>query len=151
MVVSTIGFLIAKLVSKLTRKPQMLWSIKCDIRCPFNRLTNSAIFFSDEIEFAPELPYERRILTRQIVMGCYTKFVASYETSFWREAGLSGELTRFTDCEEAVASSPVGMVMDSVTPDNNATLVGFFTGYGASHWASKKVCLFLFVVFFSSF
>ena len=72
-------------------------------------------------------------------MGCYTKFLATYETSFWREAGLSGDLIRFTDSEEAVASSPVSAVMDAVTSDNNAALVGFFTGFGASHWASKSV------------
>jgi hypothetical protein len=74
-------------------------------------------------------------------MGCYTKFLATYETSFWREAGLSGQLTRYTDNIESVASSPVSMVMDAVTLDNNAALVGFFTGFGASHWASKPVCV----------
>ena len=91
----------------------------------------------DKIEFTPELPYERRIQMRQIVMGCYTKFLATYETSFWREAGLSGQLTRYTDNQESVASSPVSLVMDAVTSNNNAALVGFFTGFGASHWASK--------------
>ncbi|XP_028418305.1 probable flavin-containing monoamine oxidase A [Dendronephthya gigantea] len=91
-----------------------------------------------KIEFTPELPYERRILMRQIVMGCYTKFLATYETSFWRESGLSGQLTRFTDNKESVISSPVSLVMDAVTKENNAALVGFFTGFGASHWASKS-------------
>jgi monoamine oxidase len=75
-------------------------------------------------------------------MGCYTKFLATYEASFWREAGLSGQLTRYTDNEESVTSSPVSLVMDAVTSENNAALVGFFTGFGASHWASKSVCLF---------
>ena len=86
---------------------------------------------------------------RQIVMGCYTKFLATYETSFWREAGLSGQLTRYTDNQESVASSPVSLVMDAVTPNNNAALVGFFTGFGASHWASKPVCSIFYVGVFA--
>ena len=79
---------------------------------------------------------------RQIVMGSYTKFVATYETSFWREAGLSGQLTRYTDDKESVASSPVSFVIDATTPENNAALVGFFTGFGATQWASKSVLCF---------
>ena len=99
--------------------------------------------FLDNVEFTPELPYERRTQMRQIVMGCYTKFLATYETSFWREAGLSGQLTRYTDNEESVKSSPVSLVMDAATIENNAALVGFFTGYGACHWASKTVCVYV--------
>ena len=99
--------------------------------------------FLDNIEFTPELPYERRTQMRQIVMGCYTKFLATYETSFWREAGLSGQLTRYTDNQESVKSSPVSLVMDAATIENNAALVGFFTGYGACHWASKTVCVYV--------
>lgn len=99
--------------------------------------------FLDNIEFTPELPYERRTQMRQIVMGCYTKFLATYETSFWREAGLSGQLTRYTDNEESVKSSPVSLVMDAATIENNAALVGFITGYGACHWAPKTVCVYV--------
>ncbi|XP_046846384.1 probable flavin-containing monoamine oxidase A [Xenia sp. Carnegie-2017] len=92
----------------------------------------------DKIEFSPPLPYERRILTQQIIMGCFTKFVATYKTSFWRQAGLSGQLTRYTNSKESAMSSPVGLVKDAVTSENNPALVGFFTGYGASLWAAKS-------------
>ena len=100
-------------------------------------------YFLDNIEFTPKLPHERRTQMKQIVMGSYTKFLATYETSFWREAGLSGQLTRYTNNEESVKSSPVSLVMDAVTKENNAALVGFFTGYGACHWASKSVCFYV--------
>ena len=102
--------------------------------------------FLGSIQFSPDLPHNRQRLMAQMLMGCYTKFVATYETSFWREAGLSGELFRFTNDKESCCSSPVCAVFDGTTSNKNAALVGFFTGYGASYWAHRSVRVFFCII-----
>jgi len=75
----------------------------------------------DRIEFSPALP---QALARQwrataTWMASHAKFIALYDTPFWREQGLSGE-ARST-------SGPLGEIHDASMPGGSAALFGFFS------------------------
>lgn len=73
------------------------------------------------IQWEPGLPAARDQLTQRMAMGATIKFIAFYETPFWRSAGLSGE-----------AVSGIGpacyMVDDSGPNGEHAALLGFVVG-----------------------
>ncbi len=73
------------------------------------------------IEFDPALPPARRELAERLRPGRLSKCMAVYETSFWREAGLSGEAV--TDL------GPVTLIFDSSPRDGSVgVLLGFVGG-----------------------
>ncbi|MDZ5460740.1 flavin monoamine oxidase family protein [Azohydromonas lata] len=74
----------------------------------------------DGIEFSPALP---QALARQwrataTWMAPHAKYIAIYETAFWREQGLSGEARS--------AHEPLGEIHDASMPNGSAALFGFF-------------------------
>lgn len=80
------------------------------------------------IRYDPPLPAARDGLTQRSPMGAVIKCVAAYESPFWRDQGLSGEVID--------ADGPVGLIFDD-SPDDGATgaLVGFLLGDEARAWA----------------
>ena len=73
----------------------------------------------DHIEFTPPLP---QALARQwrgtaTWMAPHAKYVAIYDTPFWREQGLSGEARS--------ARGPLGEIHDASMPGGSAALFGF--------------------------
>ncbi len=72
----------------------------------------------DRIGFTPGLPEQRGALNARMPMGSAIKCIVSYDTPFWREAGLSGE---------AVADAgPLSGVFDECDAHGRqAALVGF--------------------------
>lgn len=71
--------------------------------------------------FEPALP---RALAQQwrataTWMASHAKYVAVYDTPFWREQGLSGEARS--------ARGPLGEIHDASVPDGRAALFGFFS------------------------
>ncbi len=79
---------------------------------------------TDRIEWSPALPEDRAGLTASMLPGRATKAMAAYEMPFWREEGLSGNVTSL--------GSPVSMVFDNSPPSGApGVLVSFFEASAA--------------------
>lgn len=84
-----------------------------------------------QIEYSPELPSAREQLSQRMPMGSVIKCIAIYESPFWRDAGLSGEVV--TDV------GPAKFTFDD-TPEGSArgAIVGFISGADARAWAERE-------------
>lgn len=71
------------------------------------------------IEFEPELPAElaRQWRTTATWMAPHAKYIAIYDTPFWREQGLSGEARSMR--------GPLGEIHDASMPGGSPALFGF--------------------------
>ncbi|CAH3171923.1 unnamed protein product [Porites evermanni] len=90
---------------------------------------------TSQIDFTPELPYNKQRLTYNMPPAHLTKFVATYGTAFWRKDGLSGELLR-SSCEDSCNNNPIAMTFDATTSDGNPAILGFITSSTAAKWSS---------------
>jgi monoamine oxidase len=73
---------------------------------------------ADKIDFSPGLPASRAQLMQRYPMGSVAKFVAVYETPFWRAAGLTGQ--------SVADSGAVDTTFDNSPPDGSrGILMGF--------------------------
>lgn len=74
----------------------------------------------ESIAFSPPLPalIARTWQHTATWMAPHAKYVAVYDTPFWREAGLSGEARS--------ARGPLGEIHDASMPGGSAALFGFF-------------------------
>jgi monoamine oxidase len=72
------------------------------------------------IEFVPALPpaLARQWRATATWMAPHAKYIATYDTPFWREQGLSGEARS--------ARGPLGEIHDASMPGGSAALFGFF-------------------------
>ena len=72
------------------------------------------------IEFIPALPSALTLQWRATAtwMAPHAKYIAVYDTPFWRENGLSGEARS--------AHGPLGEIHDASMPGGSAALFGFF-------------------------
>ncbi|XP_071322463.1 probable flavin-containing monoamine oxidase A [Trachinotus anak] len=86
-----------------------------------------------KIQYEPALPSQREFLTQNMPVGHMIKFIITYQTAFWRDKGLSGEIVTgsSSDC-------PFCVTFDATSPSGNAALVGFIAGQQASQWTSKE-------------
>ncbi len=82
------------------------------------------------IEFAPALPpaLARQWRATATWMAPHAKYIAVYDTPFWREQGLSGEARS--------ALGPLGEIHDASMPGGSAALFGFF---GVPAYVRKSV------------
>ncbi|XP_032822900.1 alpha/beta-tubulin-N-acetyltransferase 9 isoform X1 [Petromyzon marinus] len=87
-----------------------------------------------KIHYEPALPADRERLTQNMPMGHLIKFIVTYPTAFWREAGYSGEIV----CNGG-GGSPLSVTYDATTSRGNAALVGFIAGSQAGHWTVKTL------------
>ena len=109
------------------------------VRSVFNALCIIVKFSHlGQIEFTPELPYNKQRLTYNMPPAHLTKFVATYGTAFWRKDGLSGELLR-SSCEDSCNNNPIAMTFDATTSDGNPAILGFITSSTAAKWSSVPV------------
>jgi monoamine oxidase len=84
------------------------------------------------IEYAPSLPSARDQLTQRFPMGSVIKCQAVYDAPFWREAGLTGQVTSDT--------GPVKITFDNSPPDGTpGVLLGFVEGEEARRWSGRPV------------
>jgi monoamine oxidase len=73
------------------------------------------------IEFAPDLPEQRRRLNDALTMGTLTKATIVYERPFWRDKGLSGTALSL--------NGPIGALYDDSPEDaSKGILFGFIGG-----------------------
>lgn len=80
------------------------------------------------IQFSPALPARRDQLWQRMPAGSCIKCVARYDRPFWREEGLSGQVTSI--------EGPVRVVFDnSEAGKDSGLLMGFLEGEAARHYS----------------
>ena len=85
---------------------------------------------SRAIAYSPDLPVQRDQLCQRMPMGTTIKCLLTYETSFWREEGFSGEALSDGD--------PVVLVYDNTDAAGaQPCLVAFITGDAARRWGDR--------------
>jgi monoamine oxidase len=83
------------------------------------------------IDYTPALPGHRDQLTQRVPMGSVIKCMAVYETPFWREDGLSGQMVSDT--------GPVRVTFDnSPKTGKPGILLGFIEGHAARQLGRKS-------------
>lgn len=76
------------------------------------------------LRYEPAIPANRDALTAAVPAGYVIKFQAMYETPFWRDSGLSGEVLSL--------DHSVSLTYDNCVPDSDkGILVGFVEGHHA--------------------
>ena len=84
------------------------------------------------ISYIPPMPPRRDALTQHMAMGNVIKVQVAYETPFWRDRGLSGQIMS----DQAATC----MWFDKAYPGTKmGGLVGFFAGGGAQSWADRSL------------
>jgi monoamine oxidase len=82
------------------------------------------------IHWEPALPADRDHLLQQFPMGQTIKVFLQYETAFWRDAGMSGEVV----CD----AMPVSIAYDNTTLDGQPGLLGFVVGGHARQFGAMS-------------
>ena len=83
------------------------------------------------IVYRPALPALRDGLCQRMAQGSVVKCMAVYERPFWRERGLSGQLTS--------TRGPVSVGFDNSPPDGSpGVLLAFLEGEAARTWAAQS-------------
>jgi monoamine oxidase len=102
------------LESKATHGEVATWRVEHAFLAVPPRLAESSI------EFVPGLPAElsRSWRATPTWMAPHAKYVATYDTPFWRSQGLSGQAYS--------AHGPLAEIHDASAPDGDAALFGFF-------------------------
>ncbi|EMA39481.1 flavin monoamine oxidase family protein [Halobiforma nitratireducens] len=86
----------------------------------------------ERIDHEPPLPARRRGLGQRMPMGAVIKFVAAYESPFWRADGYSGSVL--------AADGIVAEVADGTRPNTDrGHLVGFVAGADAFEWSDRPL------------
>jgi monoamine oxidase len=84
------------------------------------------------IEYIPSVSVGRDQLTQRFAMGASVKVLVTYERTFWREAGYSGEVVS--------SDGPLSVVYDNTSHDRQqAALVGFVVGSQARQWSAQPL------------
>lgn len=90
----------------------------------------------NNITFLPSLPNDRISLGEASPPSHYIKFVATYKRAFWKDRGMSGELTCTTlPC----ATGPITVTFDGTTSNDNPAIIGFIGAEHAIYWTSKTM------------
>jgi monoamine oxidase len=83
-------------------------------------------FLAGRIDYGPPMPAIRDGLTQRMSQGSVVKCMAIYDRPFWRERGLSGQVTS--------ADGPISVAYDNSPPDGSpGVLLGFFEAGAARH------------------
>jgi monoamine oxidase len=81
-----------------------------------------------QVAFEPLLPFARHQLHDRCAMGRTIKVFATYDRTFWREQGLSGEAVG--------TSGHLSVTFDNTTYDGTPCLLGFIVGRAANNFAA---------------
>ncbi|HEY8517632.1 MAG TPA: flavin monoamine oxidase family protein [Candidatus Binatia bacterium] len=85
---------------------------------------------ASRIEYEPALPAARDQLTQRFPMGSVIKCQAIYDAPFWRDRGLTGQVTSDT--------GPVKVTFDNSPRDGSfGVLLGFIEGEEARRWGAR--------------
>jgi monoamine oxidase len=82
------------------------------------------------LRYSPALPAQRDQLTQKLPQGSVIKAHVVYESPFWREEGLNGQVGSDT--------GPLKVVFDNSPPGyERGILTGFLEGVAARHWSAR--------------
>jgi monoamine oxidase len=82
------------------------------------------------IDYEPQLPTLRAQLTQRMPQGSAIKCEAVYPRPFWRDDGLTGQVTS--------DGGPIRITYDNSPPDGRpGVLLGFIEGELARHWGAR--------------
>ncbi|MBN3293549.1 AOFA oxidase, partial [Polypterus senegalus] len=87
-----------------------------------------------KIQYEPSLGTERHYLMSKTLVGHMIKFIVTYETAFWRDMGLSGEIVNRSTIEY-----PICVTYDATSSEGNPAIVGFISGEQAVIWSQATV------------
>lgn len=87
-----------------------------------------------KIRIEPLLPEDKLQLINNFPMGNLIKFIATYSCSFWREAGLSGEIAATGRTEDPAKVNPVLVTFDATTSNGSPAIIGFLS----LEWCSRS-------------
>ena len=83
------------------------------------------------IVYEPALPALRDQLTQHMPQGTLMKFEAVYDTPFWRDKGLNGQVVS--------ENGPVKVTFDTSPPDGSpGIMMGFIGGHEARVWEERS-------------
>ncbi|XP_013393627.1 amine oxidase [flavin-containing] A [Lingula anatina] len=89
------------------------------------------------VQFNPSLPLEKLELFKRMPAGCIVKFIITYQNTFWRDAGFSGEIVTCGRTKTG-EDGPLGVVFDATSPNGNPALVGFVAAKQAVKWSCDE-------------
>ncbi|XP_041363842.1 probable flavin-containing monoamine oxidase A [Gigantopelta aegis] len=92
-----------------------------------------------KISFRPDLPAFKREVIRHMQPGSVVKVIITYQKAFWRHEGFSGEILTNggPSPTSGCSSSPLCVVYDSTSANDNPALVAFIGGYQAVEWMQR--------------
>ncbi|GAB6020412.1 hypothetical protein CHUAL_003112 [Chamberlinius hualienensis] len=100
------------------------------------------------IEFEPKLPEKRMLLIKNMPVGHMSKFIATYQTAFWRVKGFSGEVLSSGGPQlvDGCENGPLSVVYDATSYNGNPALVGLISADQSIQWMAKspsmrRVCI----------
>ena len=84
------------------------------------------------IDYEPAVSVGRDQVTQRFAMGAAVKVLVTYERSFWRDAGFSGEVVS--------SDGPLSVVYDNTSHDGRQpALIGFIVGSQARQWSAQPL------------
>jgi len=89
------------------------------------------------VRFHPALPFDKKQLFDGFPQANYIKFIATYETHFWRQKGFSGEIFAAGYSENPMETRPLHSVYDATSKSGKPALVGFVNNETWSHAAPE--------------
>ncbi|XP_077980470.1 putative flavin-containing monoamine oxidase A [Glandiceps talaboti] len=89
------------------------------------------------MKYSPALPLDKQSLIQRQPVGHLIKFLATYNTTFWRDNGQSGEVVcSYGDPVLIDDCGPLCIVYDATSPNGNPALVGFLSK--SRQWSKKS-------------
>ena len=76
------------------------------------------------IRYTPQMPFERDQLTQRLPQGTLTKVAVAYDTPFWRDDGLTGQMLSL--------NGPIGATFDDSPPGGKPGIIFGFVGGNAA-------------------
>ncbi|KAK2714485.1 hypothetical protein QYM36_008892, partial [Artemia franciscana] len=94
----------------------------------------------NRVHFSPPLPEGRRMLMHNMPSGHLTKFIVTYDKSYWTEEGYSGEIVSNGGLSniDGISNGPLSVVYDATTNNGVPALVGFIAGRQGIEWAGVE-------------
>ncbi|KAK3595095.1 hypothetical protein CHS0354_002348 [Potamilus streckersoni] len=95
---------------------------------------------TEKIHFDPPLPLSKREFIKRMPFSSMIKVIITYEQTFWRQAGQSGEVV--TNGGESTSiecdKGPLCVVYDGTTCRGSPALIGFIGGQQAIQWGQQE-------------
>ncbi|KAL3876065.1 hypothetical protein ACJMK2_033949 [Sinanodonta woodiana] len=95
---------------------------------------------TEKIHFDPPLPLSKREFIKRMPFSSMIKVIITYEQTFWRQAGQSGEVVTNGGVSTSIEcdKGPLCVVYDGTTCRGSPALIGFIGGQQAIQWGQQE-------------